>query len=571
MFEEADNFADIFRGGLPYYLLFALPILIICSSNPVIASSEFAVQRMSQYDINGVSYGCRSSAISLEAKSIYTWSTARHCVVARLQELSIDQFNEIRQKAGGLIILLPKNYTSLSFEEKQYITMLEQAMLSQPNSIPIYFSEYNENLDKIMSDIYHSTSVNNSFNANKNINKRDSAISEIFSSISANGYQIVVTGATHVNNKNSKIPIIQGELAPNKNVKQVEGAVDPNTKLPLIVVAAHLKTFGLYNEYPVNADVAILMTIADLFSKMHNRHNSAPKYRLMFLLSESGPLLNFQGIKKWLDENVQLQNVDFVLCLDTIALPQSPKDATSIYMHVSKPPKEGTPVNNFYKLLKTLGTATNNITIEGVHKKINLADQYLAWEHERFSMKRLPAFTLSTLKSSKDPIRTTIFRDNDDEIIAQAQINAKIIAEALARHIYHIEEEEGEIFSGTTEINAKLVKSYFNVKSALHNDDLKNGFEKYLKNVKIIYDKPDVREPDFMFYEGQYAKLNIYRVKPAVFDLFLTIVICAYLLSVYLFIQNFPNIYDIVCKMTKVQAITNSNSNHTERLKSKQN
>lgn len=57
LFEDADNFADIFRGGLPYYLLLTLPILIICSSNPVLASSEFSVQRMSQYDINGVSYG----------------------------------------------------------------------------------------------------------------------------------------------------------------------------------------------------------------------------------------------------------------------------------------------------------------------------------------------------------------------------------------------------------------------------------------------------------------------------------------------------------------------------------
>lgn len=57
MFEDADNFADLFRGGLPYYLLITLPVLIICSSNPVLASSEFSVQRMSQYDVHGVPYG----------------------------------------------------------------------------------------------------------------------------------------------------------------------------------------------------------------------------------------------------------------------------------------------------------------------------------------------------------------------------------------------------------------------------------------------------------------------------------------------------------------------------------
>jgi len=43
----------------------------------------------------------------------------------------------------------------------------------------------------------------------------------------------------------------------------------------------------------------------------------------------------------------------------------------------------------------------------------------------------------------------------------------------------------------------------------LQNNDIKDGFEKYLRNVKIIYDKPDVREPDFMFYNGIDAKFTV--------------------------------------------------------------
>lgn len=172
-------------------------------------------------------------------------------------------------------------------------------MMSQSISVPVYLSPYNVELEKIVNDISR-----NSVNKQKNVRGGDSALNEVFNTISANGYQIIVTGASHANNKNSKISIVQGELAPTKINKANE---DLNSKLPLIIVASHLNTFGLYNEYPLNADAAVLMTLADLFSKMHNTPNTAPKYRLLFLLSESGPLLNFQGVKKWLDENVQLQ------------------------------------------------------------------------------------------------------------------------------------------------------------------------------------------------------------------------------------------------------------------------
>lgn len=84
------------------------------------------------------------------------------------------------------------------------------------------------------------------------------------------------------------------------------------------------------------------------------------------------------------------------------------------------------------------------------------------------------------------------------------------------------------------------------VRSSLHNNDLRNAFEKYLKNVKITFDKPDARDPDFMLYDGHEGTLNFYSVKPAVFDLFLTLGICAYLGAVYLGIIGFPQLYEAV-------------------------
>lgn len=302
--------------------------------------------------------------------------------------MTIDQFREIRSKAGALVIMLLDDLSAISFEEKQHIFMLEQAMMAQEISIPVYFTKFDKEMNQIIED---SAKNPNSRDVNK---KRDSALSEILGSISANGYQAVISGASHVVNKQSKIPIIQGELAPLKN-KNTEA----DSKVPLIIITAHLDTFGLINDHLANLDVAVLLTLSDLFSKLHNSVNTSPKYRLLFLVSESGSFLNFQGMKKWLDsnvdENVQIQNAEFVICLDTIV--QQIRSNT-IFMHVSKPPKDGTKMNNFYKQLKQTASLYGNVSVEGVHKKINLADIVLAWEHERFSMKRMPAFTLSSLK-----------------------------------------------------------------------------------------------------------------------------------------------------------------------------
>lgn len=94
------------------------------------------------------------------------------------------------------------------------------------------------------------------------------------------------------------------------------------------------------------------------------------------------------------------------------------------------------------------------------------------------------------------------------------------------------------------------MRPWLHVRSSLHNNDLRNAFEKYLKNVKITFDKPDAREPDFMLYDGHQGTLNFYSVKPAVFDLFLTVLICAYLGVLYLGVMGFPQLYDVVSSIS---------------------
>ena len=62
----------------------------------------------------------------------------------------------------------------------------------------------------------------------------------------------------------------------------------------------------------------------------------------------------------------------------------------------------------FAKTLEKEANKTANYHFEIVHKKINLANELLAWEHERFSLNKIPALSLSHFYSYKDSDRTTI-------------------------------------------------------------------------------------------------------------------------------------------------------------------
>lgn len=90
-------------------------------------------------------------------------------------------------------------------------------------------------------------------------------------------------------------------------------------------------------------------------------------------------LMNFLRKIKYL---FSFQDVSFVMCLDSIS------SSPSMTMHVSKPPKPGGAAHS---IKSRLGVSIN-------HKKINLAEELLAWQHERFSIRRMTAFTLSSLQ-----------------------------------------------------------------------------------------------------------------------------------------------------------------------------
>nr|CAH7736006.1 unnamed protein product [Callosobruchus chinensis] len=550
MWVEVD---EIFKNYLPYYFLVFLPIFIIVSPvNPVYGASEFPVYRMQHYDLHGVSHGCRSAAVNLEAKSLSGWGTSRHCVVTRLKDITVDHFRNIKSKAGALLIMLPENWRNLSLEDKQNYMVLENSMLIQDVPIPVYFAEYSPRLDSVISELSYSISAND-------LSK--SSLEALMSSVSANGYQISVSVGTPAIQSEAKIATIQGYL-PGYSL---------GGKTPTIAVVAHYDSFGVVPELSFGADsngsgVAILLELVRIFSNLYAESKTRGKYNILFLLTGGGKI-NYQGSKKWLEEQLDLldgsiiQDAAYVMCLDTLAA------NNSIYMHVSKPPKDGSPASVLFKELKAVAAERFPHTgVDGVHKKINLADDILGWEHERYSIRRLPGFTLSSLKNHKNFQRSTMFDTKDSlntKIIAD---NSKIIAEGLARHIYGI--SLGNVLGKSWDVNETHIEAWLNYLSTqprspqlLSDKDnvlvnsLKDAFNKYLRDVKVSFVVPDKRDPDFQFYKITSGSVHVCSVKPAVFDLILTLVIIVYLIAIYLFVDKFPIVYSFVSSLTESKKV----------------
>ena len=94
--------------------------------------------------------------------------------------------------------------------------------------------------------------------------------------------------------------------------------------------------------------------IARLLSSLYSSSRSHPAHSITFLLSGGGKI-NYAGTKRWLEEHLDmdttsdlLANVDFVLCLDSVG------NANPLKLHVSKPPKEGSPGEVFLRHLNSV-------------------------------------------------------------------------------------------------------------------------------------------------------------------------------------------------------------------------
>ncbi|XP_051232603.1 nicalin-1 isoform X2 [Dicentrarchus labrax] len=559
MFEEASEvFDNMFKSSFPLtFIVFIPAVLILVSPLPAEAAHEFTVYRMQQYDLQGQPYGTRNAILNTEARTVEAEVLSRRCVIMRLADFSYEEYQKaLRQSAGAVVIILPKNMSAVPQDIVQQFMELEPEMLATETIVPVYFAMEDDELLSIYTQTLTSSSSQGSL----------SAAEVLLHTATANGFQMVTSGAQSKAINDWAITSLEGRLVG-------VGGED----LPTIVVVAHYDSFGVAPWLSYGADsngsgVSMLLELARLFSKLYTYKRTHAGYNLLFFVSGGGKF-NYQGTKRWLEDNLDhtdsslLQdNVAFVLCLDTLG------NGDSLHLHVSKPPKEGTPQ---YSLLKELEMVVASqypeVKFSMVHKKINLADDMLAWEHERFGIRRLPAFTLSHLPSHRLAQRSSIMDVRPHVDVKKLGRNTKLVAEALARVIYNLTEkgapgdlqifteqmvQEEQLSAVVDWLTAQPRAAQLVDKDSSVVSTLEYHLGHYLKDVKRHYVKADKRDPEFVFYDQLKQTMNAYRVKPAIFDLLLAVCIAAYLGLMYLAIQNFGVLYSVVRRITQPKTKT---------------
>ncbi|KAJ7981200.1 Nicalin [Quillaja saponaria] len=489
------------------YSVIALVFVLVACVELCDAATVVDVYRLIQYDMSGTPFGSRLASLNHHAGSMQFSPHAdlsRAVLMIPLRELNMTFIKEYiaqRKPLGGLLLLLPQLF---SFENrdctgsnnqnhgkdqlKNVLEELEQILIHTNLPYPVYFAFEDDDVNSVLTDI-----------------KKNDATGQP-ATATTGGYKFVVSAPEPKRVSSPTITNIQGWLAGTKTD-------DDASQVPTIAIVASYDTFGAAPALSVGSDsngsgVVALLEIARLFSLLYSNPKTRGRYNLLFGLTSGGPY-NYNGTQKWLrsfDQRLR-ESVDYAICLNSIGSWEN-----ELLIHVSKPP-ENAYIKQIFEGFSSVAEELG-FKVSLKHKKINISNSRVAWEHEQFSRLRVTAATISGLSTAPQLLERTGGLVDSRHFVNETAITrtVKLIAEGLARHIY--------------------------VAPFLPKDDpfvlaLKKELEDHTDEVNL---QREVLDGMFTFYDSTRAMLNIYQVASVTFDLLLLLVLGSYLIVLFSFL-----------------------------------
>ncbi|KAH6755334.1 M28 Zn-peptidase nicastrin [Perilla frutescens var. hirtella] len=531
-----------------YSSLIALLILVTACVELCDAVTVVDVYRLVQYDLAGVPFGSRLAALNHHAaSSLFSSSAAagaaadlsRTVLILPVRDLNltfIREYIEEKKPLGGLLLLLPQVFNPQNIDSKdeaghdssvgiikELLLELERLLVHGNIPYPVYFGFEDDHVNAVLADV-----------------KKNDVTGQL-ATATTGGYKLVVTTPEPKKIVSPTIANIQGWLPGLR-------ADEDSNQLPTIAIVASYDTFGAAPALSVGSDsngsgVVALLEIARLFSILYSNPKTRGRYNLLFALTSGGPY-NYNGTQKWLrslDQRLR-ETIDYAICLNSIG-----SISDELWIHVSKPP------DNVYikQIFEGFSSVSEELGLKiGLkHKKINISNPRVAWEHEQFSRLRVTAATLSELSVAPEFLESTgglsDSRNSVDEVSISRSV--KLVAESLARHIYGQEGKNINIFAddSSLSVNPSYIRSWLQFLSTTprvapflsRNDPLITALKKELEDhTAEVRVQHEVLDGMFTFYDSTSSRLHIYQVASVTFDLLLLLVLGSYLITLFSFL-----------------------------------
>ncbi|CEF66974.1 Nicalin [Strongyloides ratti] len=524
-----DDFFDIMRDFISIICLlilfkptFILPIQVL--NNP--QEYEITAYRLQQYDIGSYSTGSKSWKFQFDA-ILNIENLSQKCGVILWKDFMKTNFkNIISQSNGALLIIIPQNIDKLSSDDKKLMEKFENFFRNVYTNLAIFFVEDSKNVQRFINKMQEVTIIDNSY------------LAQLVNLIFNNVYQL------------STLNNLPNNLAKDFQMKNILGVLSSGNELnPIILFVAYYDSHSIIPGLSVSANsngsgVATLLELLVILSKFYEYNKTTPQYNMMFALTGGGKY-NYQGTRQLVDylyEKKNEKNIELVICLDSLA------KKNSINVHLSKNPSDKSATFRFVQNLKLF---SNGADVKTVSKKINLNQYKLAWEHEVYNIRKIPAITLSNIDTHDSPERDSLFDTHSSLSIGILLNNIKIISETVISYVFNIPYEsckksrsECSVLNSSI-ISKEGVSTFLDIVNS-HSRAPPQPLDDLISQLQTIvekYSKQDALISQFIpvdvnLYSVLEDKITIYCTKSIAFDIVLAVIISLYLFTLKYLVKN---------------------------------